>query len=297
MSSISPVSSLDTREAEQNGLSETEKNFPSTELGRLHALEQLEILPQILQEGIIFTGSGAALLLQAALPSIREAEPPGSHEKLASELLDTLETQISYISCLVFGTRTERQALIQLLQNGKTPLLGGHVNRFTNHPDLQLWIAATLYSTSTDVYQRVYGRVDYKSAQRAYSEFSLLMNCLGLKPNTWPSSRQEFWNYWDDQVSKLTVSHDAIHFAKDLRESTDMPQWVQTLKPLLRAVTIELLPPRLRDAYELQSTATTRALYRTWIGFSVALYPAMPRKWRSYPLNFYQDHLKEKLAA
>ena len=128
--------------------------------------------------------------------------------------------------------------------------------------------------------------MDYASAQRAYSEYALLVNCLGLPAGTWPESRQAFWSYWDDQVHQLTVSSDAAQFAKDLRESNDMPRWVQSLKPFLRVTTIEMLPPTLRDAYGLRSTVTTRALYRTWMGFSVALYPAMPDKWRAYPLKF-----------
>jgi uncharacterized protein (DUF2236 family) len=259
-------------------------------------LEQLEILPQILQEGILFTGSGAALLLQAALPSIREEVSSGGHKQLAPELLHALQVHISYILCLVFGTRTERLALINLLRDREAPLLGGgHAIQFTHRSNLQLWMAATIYSTSTDIYQRIYGRVDYNTAQQAYSEFTLLTNYLGIHPNTWPVSRKAFWTYWDHQVAQLTVFPDAVQFAKDLCESTDMPQWVQTMKPLLRGVTIEMLPPSLRETYELRSTAITRALYRTWMGFSVTLYPALPKKWRSYPLRFYQDCLEENL--
>ncbi|KAJ5234075.1 uncharacterized protein N7469_005841 [Penicillium citrinum] len=265
--------------------------------GRLHALEQLEILPQMLQEGILFAGSGAALLLQAALPAIRDVETEnGTNEALATELLDALQAHLGYISTLVFGTREERKTLLDLLSSEKAPGLGGgRNNRFAHHPALQKWMAATLYATATDFYQRVYGRVDYQTAQRAYSEFGLLMNCLSIPPGTWPETRQAFWSYWDDQIHSLTVSTDAAQFAKELRESKDMPKWVQNMKPFLRAVTIEMLPPNLRDSYGLKSTVSTRALYRTWMGFSVAVYPAMPNKWRGYPLRYYQDKLRGKL--
>ncbi|CAI7608327.1 unnamed protein product [Penicillium palitans] len=275
----SPVSPVDEKPHDlPNGSDATASNITNVP-GRLHALEQLEVLPKMLQEGILFAGSGATLLLQAAMPAIREAGANhGGHKELATELIDALQANISYVSCLVFGTRSERKVLIDLLQDGNPPLLGsGRSNRFAEHPPLQLWMAATLYATATDFYQRVYGRVDYASAQRAYSEYALLVNCLGLP------------------VHQLTVSSDAAQFAKDLRESNDMPRWVQSLKPFLRVTTIEMLPPSLRDAYGLRSTMTTRALYRTWMGFSVALYPAMPDKWRAYPLKFYQDRLKEKM--
>ncbi|KAJ5481234.1 hypothetical protein N7475_000046 [Penicillium sp. IBT 31633x] len=297
-STSSPVSPVDEKSVHAlPNDSDATTSTVTNDSGRLHALEQLEVLPKMLQEGILFAGSGAALLLQAAMPGVRDAgSNNGGHKELATELIEALQANISYISCLVFGSRNERKTLINLLQNGNPPLLvSGRTNRFAEHPSLQLWVAATLYATATDFYQRVYGRVDYASAERAYSEFTLLMNCMGIPPGTWPETRQAFWSYWDNQVSQLTVSSDAAQFAKDLRESNDMPRWVQSMKPFLRVTTIEMLPPRLRDDYGLRSTATTRALYRTWMGFSVAVYPAMPNKWRAYPLKFYQDRLKEKL--
>lgn len=258
----------------------------NTESGRLHALEQLEILPQILNEGILFAGSGAALLLQAAFPGIKSSEEENNKD-LATELLDFLQEHISQISILVFGTRAERKTLLDLVQTQDS--------RFTKNPPVARWMAATLYATATDFYQRVYGRVDYETAQRGYAEFTMLVNCLGMPEGTWPASRTAFWSYWDEQIAELHVSPDAARFAKELRESTDMPKWVQRIKPFLRVTTIEMLPPKIRDAYGLRSTAGTRALYRTWMGFSVAVYPAMPNKLRSYPLRYYQDRLKEKL--
>ncbi|KAJ6003402.1 hypothetical protein N7451_005949 [Penicillium sp. IBT 35674x] len=293
-------SSISSLENEKGGaLPEFQHNDSdvTTDSGRLHALEQLEILPQILQEGILFAGSGAALLLQAAMPEIREEENSNETPKdLATELLDALQTHISYTSILVFGTRAERKTLLEMLHRGEAPGLGGgRNNRFAHHPPLQLWMAATLYATATDFYQRVYGRVDYQTAQQGYAEFTILMNCLGIPPGTWPETRQKFWSYWDDQVGKLVVSPDAARFAKDLRESTDMPKWVQRIKPFLRVVTIEMLPPKLREAYGLRSSRSTRALYRTWMGFSTAVYPAMPRKIRAYPLRYYQDRLRGKM--
>lgn len=296
-STSSPLSKAEDKavEALPTGSDATASNITS-DSGRLHALEQLEVLPKILQEGILFAGSGATLLLQAAMPGIRDAgSQEGGHKELATELIEALQANISYISCLVFGTRDERKALISLLQSGNSPLLGERANRFAEYPRLQLWMAATLYATATDFYQRVYGRVDYASAQRGYSEFTVIMNCMGIPAGTWPDTRQAFWSYWDDQVSQLTVSSDAVQFAQDLRQSNDMPRWVQSMKPFLRVTTIEMLPPRLRDAYGLHSTVMTRAMYRTWMGFSVAVYPAMPNKWRAYPLRFYQERLKDKL--
>lgn len=259
---------------------------------RLDALDRLEILPQILQEGILFCGSGPALLLQAAMPGIRSSESE-HHKNLATELGDGLQALLGYISCLVFGTRDEKKTLMDLLQRGQRPLKGSAY--YNSNPDVQLWVAATLYSTSTDFYQRIYGRVNYRTARKAYDEFTIIMDCLGVPPGTWPETRQAFWTYWDDRIDKLTVTPDANQFAKDLLNDKDLPRWVKMMKPMLRAITIEMLPPRIREDYGLKSTVTTRGLYRTTMGFSVAVYPAMPTSLRSYPLRYYLDELRHHL--
>lgn len=259
---------------------------------RLDALDQLEILPQILQEGILFGGSGSALLLQAAMPGIRSQES-ARHTNLATELGDALQAFLSYISCLTFGSRQERKTLMDLLQRGQPPLKGS--DYYSTNPDMQVWVAATLYATSTDFYQRVYGRVNYRTAKKAYAEYTLIMNCLGMPTGAWPETRQAFWTYWDDHIEKLQVTPDAHKFATDLLNDTSLPRWVQVMKPLLRVLTIEMLPPRIREDYGLKSTASTRGLYRATMGFSVAVYPAFPKSMRSYALKYYLNDLRQHL--
>lgn len=278
--------------------SPTNTSTRSPRLDDLEKLEKLEILPHILQEGILFAGSGSALLLQAAYPGIKNRISDSQNGSdgsnvLAKELSDALQATLSYIACLVLGTDKERKTLLDLLQRGQSPLRA--IETYTAHPPTQLWVSATLYATATDFYQRIYGRVNYRTAEKAYAEFTLLMHALGMPTGTWPESRQAFWKYWDDQIEQLAVTADAHRFAKDLFERNDLPRWVVMLKPLMRVATIEMLPPRIREAYGLKSTVSTRGLYRTAMGFSVAIYPALPRSTRSYALQYYLEDLRKHL--
>ncbi|KAA8646522.1 hypothetical protein EYZ11_004812 [Aspergillus tanneri] len=262
----------------------------------LEKLEKLEILPHILQEGILFAGSGSALLLQAAHPGIKQRinyGHYGSGQNLATELGNALQAVLSYVACLVFGTRQEKKTLLDLIHRDQPPFRTSEA--YTSHPPTQLWVAATLYATATDFYQRIYGRVNYQTAEKTYGEFTILMQSLGMPTGSWPPTRQAFWTYWDDQIEQLTVTPDAHRFAQDLLDRTDYPRWVAMLKPLLRVATIEMLPPRIREAYGLKSTLSTRALYRTGMGFSVAVYPALPKSTRSYALRYYLEDLRKHL--
>jgi uncharacterized protein (DUF2236 family) len=288
--------SLDEKPSEEKPHTPT-TNSVKSETNPLDALENLEIIPQILQEGILFAGSGTALLLQAALPEIRnehDNDKPSTGPNLATELGDALQAMLSYFSCLVFGTRQEKKTLLEMLNRGQYPLRGSE-HYYAAPPDVQLWIAATLYATATDFYQRIYGRVDYRTAEKAYAEFGLLIHALGLPAGVWPETRQKFWKYWDDHIERLTVTPDANKFAQDLLHDKAVPRWVQMLKPFLRVVTIEMLPPRIREEYGLKSTMGTRGLYRSTMGFSNAVYPALPVSMRSYPLRYYLNELRKHL--
>lgn len=258
----------------------------------LDALDKLEILPHMLQEGILFAGSGSALLLQAAMTGIRSDD--STHERnLATELGDALQATLSYIALLVFGTRDEKRTLLTLLSQRRAPLKGS--DYYSHKPDIYLWIAATLYATATDFYQRIYGRVSLKTAEKIYGEYSVLCHVLDVPDGTWPATRQAFWRYWDEQIESLHVTADANKFAQDLMYHTEFPRWVQSLKPLLRVITIEMLPPRLREEYGLQSTMMTRGMYRSTMGFAVAAYPSLPKSIRGYPLRYYLTELRKHL--
>jgi uncharacterized protein (DUF2236 family) len=275
----------------------------------LAALDNLQVLPKILQEGILFVASGPALLLQAAQPGLKnrlsQTNPTnntGSSSttpSLAEDLTTTLHATLSYIACLVFGTREEKEALLGRLRLGQ-PLFPIPTTSATTDPNTQLWLLATLYATATDFYQRIYGRVDYRTAERGYAEFALILRYLDpvvLPASLWPTSRADFWRYWDDQIEALSVSGDAHKFAHDLAHATELPRWVGYMKPFMRVVTVEMLPVRIREAYGLKSTVGTRGMYRATMGFSVAVYPALPKSVRSYPMKYYLEEVKRVLGT
>ncbi|PYI26514.1 hypothetical protein BP00DRAFT_439921 [Aspergillus indologenus CBS 114.80] len=265
----------------------------------LHNLSNLEILPQILREGILFAGAGAALLLQAAYPGIRSVFPTTEHESsnsLAHHLTQNLQTTLQQIAILVFGTSHEKATLLTQLHPPTTTTTTSSATLKTpppktTRPQTLLWLAATLYTTATDLYQRTYGAVDYRTAERAYTEFTLVLQALTLGA-LWPATRRGFWAYWDGQMARLAVTADAHRVARAvLHQSTLVadrcPRWMAgVMKPVFRGVTIELLPPRVRDAYGLRSSARTRGWYRGLMaGFGGAVYPALPGWVRGYPLR------------
>ncbi|KAI9376186.1 hypothetical protein BJX61DRAFT_444261 [Aspergillus egyptiacus] len=263
---------------------------------------KLQVLPKILQEGILFLASGPALLLQAAHPGLKprlsqtgnSSPAAASTNNLTAKLTTPLNATLSYIACLVFGTQEEKEALIARIRDSKPPLQGTTTQTNT---DVQLWTLATIYATATDFYQRIYGDFDHRTAEKSYSEFALVLSYLSttIPAGVLPASRGEFWRYWDEQVENLSVSAEAHKLAYELVHRTDLPRWAGYLRPVLRVITVEMLPARIRAAYGLKSTVGTRGMYRAAMGFSVAVWPALPKGWRFRPVRGYLEDVRREL--
>ncbi|KAL4985200.1 hypothetical protein BDW68DRAFT_147828 [Aspergillus falconensis] len=266
----------------------------------LSGLDSLQVLPEILQEGVIFVACGPALLLQAAHPGLNTINNGSSN--LTNDLTSSLHATLSYIACLVLGSKDEKEALLGRLRLGQPPLQS---SLKATAPASQLWLVATIYATAADFYQRIYGTFDYRTAEAAYNEFTLVLRHLtptvlpstsageqSLSQVSWPSTRAEFWKYWDAELSKLVVSAAAHDVATELQKR-DLPRGVGLTRPVLRAVTIEMLPENIRHGYGVKSTFVTRQLYATAMGLLKPVYPCLPKGWRSTPANYYLEEVRK----
>ncbi|KAL1850048.1 hypothetical protein Plec18167_008251 [Paecilomyces lecythidis] len=259
----------------------------SSQLDLLEDLSKMKELPNILQEGILFMGGGVAILLQAAIPGA--VKEPQESKDLAANLLNNIQTTTSYICCLTFGSKEQRKTLLDTINRGEHPLNG-------SDPIFRLWVVATLYATATDIYQRIYGRVDYRTAERVYKEYTLIVTALNIPSELWPKDRQKFWTYWDDTVENIRACP-FKGLEKDLvLNFKRLPGWIRLMKPFLRVLTSEMLPPNVRKGYGLKSSTARRALYRVTMGFAVAIYPTFPKSIRSYPQRFYLKKIEATLG-
>ncbi|KAL4940762.1 hypothetical protein BDV06DRAFT_15647 [Aspergillus oleicola] len=278
-----PAPNTNTLESSYNG-----NNTPS-----LSSLENLQVLPKILREGILFIASAPALLLQAAHPALNSSP----NTSLQKDLPATIHSTLSYIAALVFGSREEKAALLGRLRLGQPPF---PLPSTTSNPDAQLWVLATLYATATHIYQRVYGTFDFRTSEASYVEFGIVLRHLSptlIAPGAWPSTRGGFWSYFDETVETLTVSAAAQDFASSLPNRDDLPKSMSLTKPVLRAVAIEMLPEKVRSGYGLQSTVGSRTMYSTAMGLVKPVYPVVPPAWKRGNVEYYLGEVRRVINA
>lgn len=284
----------------------TEKKSNVNHDAILDSLEDLHQIPGIFREGISLTGGAVAILLQAAARGTPATDANArATAELSEQLYRNLRTTVIYLQGLTFGTRDQRRRILERThspqkqpppqqQNNEKTRAKIH-DQYPHDPKLRLWIAATLYATATEVYQRVVERLSLERAERTFYEFSLLAKALDLPKDSWPQTRNAFWVYWDENVELLDVDSSARPLADGLRNLQDLPAWLKVSKPFISNITPEMLPPHVREQYGFQSSVTSRFKYRLYMGGAKAIYPVLPSAIRCMPMKRAMREVEEML--
>ncbi|KAK8872527.1 hypothetical protein PGQ11_003041 [Apiospora arundinis] len=256
-------------------------------------------LNKISQEGIILGGGAVAILLQVSNPGVGAGV--NEHSNFAYRVQDRLRSTMTYVYCMSFGTPAEKQQLADMITRVHADVRGvvtegpdrGQTYSALD-PGLQLWVAATLYATAIDVYQRVFGAIeDPAEHERIYAEYAVLACALQVPPDMWPRTRADFWRYWDREVDRLVVTSHARAVGKDLLSLRQAPWYLRLFLPAVRVVTAEWLPPRIREEYGCKRRRKTYRLMEMTVR---ATYPALPTKLRTLPVKVYLNDMRKRMA-
>lgn len=225
-------------------------------------------------EAILLAGGARAILLQLADPAV--ARGVAAHSDFAERPLDRLHGTLTYLCVTVFGTADEARAVARSVGRAHAPVVGA------NDTDLQLWVAATIYDTAIQVYELVRGPLADDDAETLLADYAVVGTALGVPRSLWPADRAAYARYWSS--APLAVGDEARAVAKALMHPTNAPLWMRALMPTVRVVTAGLLPPSLRDAYDLPFDE--RRFDRVQ-RFARAVYPRLPLWIRHAPMRHY----------
>ncbi len=235
-------------------------------------------------EGALLAGGGAAILLQVADPTV--ASGVAQHSDFATRPLLRLRTTLSYVYAVVFG-RADQVAFVRSMVDRAHTRVPGALD-----PELQLWVAATLYATGADVDERVWGPLEPASAERLYRDNAVLGTALQMPSELWPEDRAAFRRYWEDRVARLEVTPEARRVMQDLLHPAALPLWLLPGMPLVRLLTAGLLPASVRAAYGLPWSSLRQRRFERAFRILAAIYRPLPRRLRHWPMHHYLGSLK-----
>lgn len=132
-------------------------------------------------------------------------------------------------------------------------------------PELQLWVAATVYTSMVSMYELIYGPLPPAMGERVYQAYSIMGTLLQVPREIWPANLPAFRVYWRDMVENhLEITVDARMVLEVLWHPNGIPFWIKpavwVAMPFIRRTTAEQLPPAIREQFALRSTKSSRAM-------------------------------------
>lgn len=239
------------------------------------------------REAAIFLGAGRALLLQLAHPWVAAAIE--QHPQSMADPIDRFHRTFSVVFAMVFGPLElsldvarrlhHRHAEISgILRSAAGPFPAGSCYYANCVPALR-WVHATLTDTALAAYALVLPALTPEERERYYAESRLFAALFGIRQASLPPDWTSFSAYIEAMVqsSTLTVTDPARLIARRLLAGTNT--WLP-IPSSYKALTVKLLPPRLRDAFELPYGETERRAAENLIARVRRIYPLLPKRLR-----------------
>ncbi|KAF1815526.1 hypothetical protein P152DRAFT_187970 [Eremomyces bilateralis CBS 781.70] len=274
----------------------------AAEMKRRNIDPDLPILKRIAAESVTYTGGLPAVLLQIAQEGVGKGV--GRHSNFSTRLLERTQNTAIFIYVMVFGNNTERQMFRTFVTMAHKKINDKRTKNTYDamDPRLQLWVAATMYATMLDSYEKVFGRLPEHEQEQAFQEFSIFGTSLQVPLTMWPQDRAAFQAYWDDMVANLHVPAEAYKTTRDLFQPkySKLPLGLAVLlaftRPLTLAVATEELPPHVAVQFGLTSSWRTKLLHGALQGFHKLTFPYYPAFVRQWQKNYYLWMMRERMT-
>ena len=238
---------------------------------------------RINRESALFLAAGRAALLQLAHPWVAAAI--AQHSRTLRDPVRRFHNTFRLMFLMSFGSVDEAFSAARRLHRLHESIRGtlpDTVGRFgagslycANEADALSWVYATLIDSSLVAYDLALPPLSVADREQYYAESRRSAALFGIAPADMPRDLTAFASYMQEslQSDMLGVSSGTRRLAHELASGAGSP-----LPPSFwyRALTIHLLPPRLRQEFDFaygdrQRIAAERAL--VWVP---RIYPRLP---------------------
>ncbi|PPL20591.1 oxygenase MpaB family protein [Microterricola pindariensis] len=240
-------------------------------------------LADVAGEAALLAGGGAAILLQLAHPAVGRGV--ARHSDFTGRPLDRLFGTLDYVYTVAFGDEQMVAFVVRGVNRAHAPVHDRASTPGYNafDPQLQLWVAATLYHAAMQVHDRLLGRLDAESAEAVYRDYAALGARLQMPVEHWPADRAEFERYWHEALAGLRATPESAAVVTSLLNPRTLPVPLRGAMPLIRLLSIGLLPASVRELHELPWGAREQARFDRTLALVRVAYRRMPRRLRHLP--------------
>lgn len=232
------------------------------------------LLRSILANDIYLLGALFTILCQFAHPGL--AKGSYKHSQFANRFQQRLQKTGCFLNVAVNGTDAEKRAIFGVVHKYHSHVRGDDYS--ADDPELHKWTAATLFVAIIRVRETFFGRLSRDEMEALFRECAIFGTSLRMPPDMWPDTLEEFWKYWDYNLATLTITDEARSLVKGLLyPPMALPMSMAWAVPVVRTVTINLLPERLAREYDVQPTLASQMAFVGIVAWVKAVYPFVPQ--------------------
>ncbi|MFD0691608.1 oxygenase MpaB family protein [Actinomadura fibrosa] len=253
-----------------------------------------DLIRLITREGALIAAGGAASLLQTAHPKV--AQGVYDHSYTAEDPLRRLRNTMGWLYTVQFGTKDEAETVSALVTRGHDKVTGPGYE--ANDPELQVWVAATLFAVAAQFYQLLFRRTfDEGELEEFYQQTKVYATILGCPEERLPGTYREFRVYYADMLQSLRIS-DASRAIAEQVLWPKMPGGLVAAPGLaaIRLLTAGLMPAPIREQYGWKWDAARERRFRLLVGVLAMVYPRLPLRVRTFPRDYYMAATRKMLT-
>lgn len=252
-----------------------------------------DLIRVISREGLLIAAGGAASLLQTAHPKV--AQGVYDHSHTAEDPLGRLRGTMQWVYAVVFGSRTEAEDLSRVVRRMHDRVTGpGYA---AGDPELQVWVAATLFATAVHAYELVFRRLSAEERADYYEQTKVFATSLGCPYAMMPATYADFRAYYARTLATLRISEASRAIAHRVLHPR-LPGGVLNEPGLVavRLITAGLMPEPIRRQYGWRWDSARQARFIWLMRMLRLVYPRLPLRVRTYPRDRYLGDLRKRQA-
>ena len=237
---------------------------------------------RVSREAALFLGAGRAALLQLAHPWVAAAIL--EHSRVLGDPIARFHNTFRIVFTVIFGSREQAFAAARHLHTLHTGIRGDLPEAVGSWPagapyeanevSALRWVYATLIDTAVLAYTTVLP-LEETEREQYYQESKRMAALFGIPPEALPADWAGFAAYNQEMAASDTLGVSAAARRLGGAILSGAGSWIHP-PHWYRALTVEWLPPRLREEFGLRRTMSdtrSAARARRWL----------PRAWRALP--------------
>lgn len=240
-----------------------------------------------------FFAAGYALVLQVAHPTVGAGV--AEHSSYSQDPWGRLFRTLDFTNSLIYADPPVAAAVARRIRSQHRTIRGFKADGSRYHalePDAYAWVHATLFEAIASAHARFGSPLGHEEEEQFWLEWRRLGRLLGIRGRDLPATSAGYRRYYDAMVNDVLEDNDTVHevieslgeFACPPIPRYLLPAWRLGGLPasiVLRAATVGMLPPLLRDRFGLGWSLAQELELRALENASRASSVLMPRSLRA----------------